>query len=324
MGLSFAVLVSILLAIIGTLVQVAKVRGRKNAIVPVSVNFHFTRKCNFQCGFCFHTDKSSHVESLDNIKRGLQILRKAGMKKINFAGGEPLLYPRLLSQMIEFCKEELRLESVSIVTNGSCLTEKFMARTAKYIDIIAVSCDSFDEQINIKIGRGTGGHLQDVQEVARLCRKYNVKFKVNTVVNRYNFREDMNAPIQALQPFRWKVFQVLIIEDENDSNVTIRDARRFCITDEEWQQFCDRHKHNIFFVPESNKVMKSSYLLLDEYMRFLNKGVGAPTKSVLEVGVDALKDVYWDQESFHQRGGIYDWTKDAGACSSENNRALEF
>ena len=52
--------------------------------------------------------------------------------------------------------------------------------------------------------------------------------------------------------------------------------------------------------------MASSYLLLDEYLRFLNKGVGKPTKSILEIGVAAaLKDVYWDEDRFEMRGGIY-------------------
>ncbi|KAL2215728.1 hypothetical protein M432DRAFT_552710, partial [Thermoascus aurantiacus ATCC 26904] len=299
--------------------------SKPSKIVPVSVNFHFTRKCNYECGFCFHTEKTSHVEPFENMQRGLRMLKKAGMKKINFAGGERLLYPQLLAKLVAFCKEDLRLESVSIVTNGSKLTEKFMARAAKYIDIIAVSCDSFDEKVNIQIGRGRGAHLAQVQEVARLCRKYGVKFKINTVVNRYNVHEDMNEQIQDLQPFRWKCFQVLVIEGENDSNKTIRDARRFQISDEEFQQFCDRHKHNACFVPEPNNVMRSSYLILDEYMRFLNKGTGEPTESILDVGVPrALANVHWDQDSFKERGGIYDWTKNTagGGCTAETNRGL--
>ena len=28
-----------------------------------AINFHFTRKCNYACKFCFHTAKSSHVLS---------------------------------------------------------------------------------------------------------------------------------------------------------------------------------------------------------------------------------------------------------------------
>ena len=121
----------------------------------------------------------------------------------------------------------------------------------------------------------------------------------------------MNAQIQALAPFRWKCFQVLVIKDENDSSDTLRDARRFTISNEEFKEFCDRHRHNGCFVEEGNDVMRSSYLLLDEYMRFLNKDVKEPTKSILDVGVTAaLRDVYWDEKGFEQRGGVYDWSKD--------------
>lgn len=67
-------------------------------LVPISVNYHYTRECNKECGFCFHTAKTSHVASLDEAKRGLALLKKAGMKKLNFAGGEPFLHPKHLGQ----------------------------------------------------------------------------------------------------------------------------------------------------------------------------------------------------------------------------------
>lgn len=64
-------------------------------------------------------------------------------------------------------------------------------------------------------------------------------------------------------------------------------------------------------------------LLLDEYMRFLNKGIGAPTESILDVGVQrALEHLYWDQDSFYERGGIYDWSREADGCASKPE--LEF
>ena len=79
-------------------------------------------------------------------------------------------------------------------------------------------------------------------------------------------------------------------------------------------------------MPEGNGVMKSSYLLLDEYLCFLNKGVKGKTKSILEVGVEAaMKDVYWDDKGFQERGGEYDWTKpSAGGCGEGKNPELEF
>lgn len=276
-------------------------------------------------GFCFHTAKTSHIETLPNAKKGMALLKAAGMKKINFAGGEPFMNAEFLGQLVQYCKETLQLESVSVVTNGSKVTRRWLAKYGKYLDIMAVSCDSFDDETNIKIGRGTGNHLKTFMDLCEICKEHGVMLKVNTVVNRYNFQEDMNAAIERIQPFRWKVFQVLIVPEENGSEHTLRDARRFLITDEEWRLFCDKHQHQKCFVPEGNDVMASSYLLLDENLCFLNKGVAEPTRSILEVGVaEALKDVYWDEEGFHKRGGVYDWSKKDEAEQHSTSPELEW
>lgn len=53
-------------------------------VVPRSVNYHFTRKCNYACGFCFHTAKTSFMLDLEDAKRGLRMLKNAGnLSKIN-------------------------------------------------------------------------------------------------------------------------------------------------------------------------------------------------------------------------------------------------
>lgn len=97
--------------------------------VPISVNYHFSRKCNKECLFCFHTATTSHMESIVNAKRVLLLLKQAGMKKMNFAGGEPFLYAKFLGTMIDYCKDVLHLESVSIVTNGSLVKESFPSKS---------------------------------------------------------------------------------------------------------------------------------------------------------------------------------------------------
>lgn len=96
------------------------------------------------------------------------------------------------------------------------------------------------------------------------CREYGIKFKLNTVVCRYNFDEDMAERVAELDPFRWKCFQVLMVAGENDSEKTLRDVRRFEVSDDEFGIFCKRHEHLSCFVPESNKAMAESYLILDE------------------------------------------------------------
>lgn len=45
---------------------------------PSSVNYHFTRQCNYKCGFCFHTAKTSFVLPIEEAKRGLRLLKESG------------------------------------------------------------------------------------------------------------------------------------------------------------------------------------------------------------------------------------------------------
>ncbi|XP_037041169.1 radical S-adenosyl methionine domain-containing protein 2-like [Bradysia coprophila] len=294
------------------------VKNKTLNIVPVSVNYHFTRKCNYSCGFCFHTAKTSYVAPLGDIKVALRKLMLKGMKKLNLSGGEPFLYPELVGEICKFCKVDLNLESVSIVTNGSKVKESFFKKYGVYVDYIAVSVDSFDEETNINIGRGKGKHLIQLDYVSQWCQQYNIRFKLNTVVNRFNHLEDLSQNIALLNPFRWKCFQVLPVDTENVGQIAKRDCSEFLITDDEFGEFCRRHQHLPCFVPVSNVVMKNSYIILDEYLRFLNKGdFYKESESILNVDdIDPLlQSTDYKHNMFIERGG-YDWWTKRSACDS--------
>ena len=64
--------------------KIDETTGAKGKIIPESVNYHFTRTCNYSCGFCFHTAKTSFNLPLEEAKRGLEMLVKEGMKKVCF------------------------------------------------------------------------------------------------------------------------------------------------------------------------------------------------------------------------------------------------
>lgn len=163
--------------------------------VPISVNWHFTRQCNYHCEFCFHTAKTSFClpstkDGLEESKRCLARLRDAGMQKINFSGGEPFLHAKALGTLVRFCKEELRLESVSIVSNGSHITAKWMEEFGYFLDILAISCDSFHEATNVLIGRGRGEHVKQLESIRQWCDDFEVLFKINSVITKHNVNED--------------------------------------------------------------------------------------------------------------------------------------
>jgi len=260
------------------------------------------------------------------------------MEKVNFAGGEPFLYSKHLGKLCQSCKTILKLESVSIVTNGTVVNETWFQTYGKYVDIMAVSCDSFDEETNKRIGRGDGYNVARLKQIALWCKQYNVLFKMNTVVCRYNFDEDMIAAISEIAPFRWKCFQVLVQPGENSGTVgkngkmSKRDAEPFKISDEEFEVFCEKHKGVAGFVAEPNRLMAASYLILHEYMCFLDKEKDFQSESILKVGVqEALAGVKWDEDAFFERGGEYNWTnantiieKTGGCGGGGDNSALSW
>lgn len=95
-----------------------------------SVNFHFTQRCNFKCRFCFLNRptvtggaSSTFVQKRDTYFRGLRMLREHGVEKINFAGGEPFMYPKLLGEMVTHCKRDLDFPVVHITTNARLVRE---------------------------------------------------------------------------------------------------------------------------------------------------------------------------------------------------------
>ena len=288
---------------------------------PESVNFHYTRLCNFSCGFCFHTKKSSDKLPIEDAIRGCDMLKKAGTRKLNIAGGEPFIYPHYLGELIKQCKENIKIEKISVITNGSLVKKDFFEKFGKYIDVFGVSCDSFNKETNIKIGRGKKGeNVQKLFEIRELCKQYGIKFKLNTVVCNYNKDENMVKNIKKLNPDRWKVFQVLMVKGENEDKVT-----KFQITNEEFKQFVERHKEIKCMVAESNDNMKSSYLILDEKMRFLDKGDGDEicSQSILEVGVEkALESIVYDEKEFKKRKGDYLFNdNDCTKCELNENLA---
>ena len=293
-------------------------------VIPRSVNYFISRVCNYSCKFCFHTAKNDRILPLARAQEGLCLLKEAGCEKMNFAGGEPFMQPKFLG---ELCRTSAEMGmAVSIISNGSLVSPRWMDEYARYVDILGVSVDSFVPTTNAAIGRGGDAHNRHAQRMMRvrdMCSRHDVLFKLNTVVNRLNFEEDMNDQIAALDPYRWKAFQVLLLEGENTGGKSLRDARALVISRSEFDAFCARHAERPQLIPEPNDVMQNSYLLLDEALSFLNCAGGGktPSRSILDVGVDAaLTEAGFDEGKFEERGGVFEWRRpraQAGAAELE-------
>ena len=229
---------------------------RKNLVI----NYHFHRRCNYSCKFCFHTSKNGNLASLPDAKQAMKLLKDQGMIRVNFSGGEPFLQPTWLGEMCRFCHEDLGI-AVSLVSNGSKIQENWMKEFGRYVDVLAISCDSFNPQTLRTIGRfetKNGYILEHLHQLREWCDEYKIVFKINSVICSANKNETMVKEITKLKPQRWKVFQCLLIDGENAGPDALRDARTQVISKEDFDSFVERHKEVDALVPEDNDTMRNS------------------------------------------------------------------
>lgn len=271
-------------------------------MVLESINFHFWPSCNFKCKYCFarfenHNPNLTFNQCLEIINE----ISNTQIKKINFAGGEPTLSPYLGDLLVHSKKLGL---VTSIISNGTGINNIFLEKFRKSIDWIGLSIDSGVELINYKLGRGNGNIIEQIIKKSKLIQDSGIKLKINTVVNKQNYREDMSRLIESIKPERWKVFQIL--EIKNQKNPKINDL---LISEPEFESFVERH-HFLNPIAETNPLMLESYLMIDPYGRFYQNTENSYifSRSILEVGLkNALTDISYDTIKFVQRGGIYAW-----------------
>ena len=109
----------------------------------ITINWHIIQKCNYTCTYCFAKYEKYETKEIHQSKEKIEILlnniysyfnkKYDGYTiRLNLAGGEPSL-----SRNFDFIiKKAYKIGfKVSIITNSSKLTTKFIESNAKYIFI---------------------------------------------------------------------------------------------------------------------------------------------------------------------------------------------
>lgn len=283
-----------------------------------SVNYHLWQPCNMRCGFCFAAfmDVKEAILPKGHLPKdqSLEVVRElaeAGFHKITFAGGEPTLCS-WLSDLIALAKSFGM--TTMIVTNGTGLSEEFLKLNRKNLDWIAISIDSLSEETNKQSGRAILGKKPltetKYRELVTSVKDLGYGLKINTVVHRFNWKEDFSDFIQWAGPERWKVLQVLPMEGQNDKAIG-----NFEITDEEFNTFKNQHEnlHSVADVVfEDVDSIRGSYVMVDPAGRFFDNTEGRHFYSspILEVGcASAYNEMRYDGAKFIERGGVYEWER---------------
>jgi len=291
------------------------------------------------------------------------MLRENGAEKVNFAGGEPFLYEGLLGRLVRHAKRAAGYPSVSIISNGFLPETKLRAwfdKHGEHLDMLGISCDSAEAKTNLAHGRGPAGSSREkdrtgnVRVAAALVREFKCRFKINTVVTDLNKDESSLATlINEVTPDRWKIFQVLDIKGENSrppqgalaatvaslpagggrSTGRTVNAHDLRVSNATFHAYVERNRAALLpalqakdlIKAEDNATMRSSYIIVDEFGRFLDNSRGdkTPTRPILD-GIDAAAEELlghdgtgFDRESFYARDGFYPatWAKHGSASA---------
>lgn len=269
-----------------------------------SANWHMTSYCNYRCTFCCMQKLTGDLTSIDEAKNVLNHLKRLGIEKINFVGGEPMCNA-LIFDLTRLAKSMGFI--VGITSNGSMMNDEVLIKFSGAVDWIGLSIDSASDEIEKKLGRGNGSHVTHCQEISETIHNLGIKLKINTTVTRDTFQEDMRDLIRQLDPSRWKIFQFLHVKGQNDAAVG-----SLTISDEEFSQFRIINE-NIRLSRGASPVFETAACMIDSYlmitprgMIFLNVEFPFREYPIESIQPGMLADII-NIEKYLNRGAVYDW-----------------
>jgi len=150
---------------------------------PYHVQWMLTRKCNYRCKGCnVWREQDARELSAEEIKKGLEILRKLGVVEVVLSGGNPLLRDDI-DEIIEYAS---RLFVTTVYDNGSMAAEKI--DTLRKADLVAISIDSLDPEKNDYI-RGVKGSLKKAMETVETLHEEGISVAVTPTISQLNLYE---------------------------------------------------------------------------------------------------------------------------------------
>ncbi len=110
--------------------------------IPLNVTLELTLRCNIRCTHCYNFDRDlprpapDPELTMDEIRALFGELRRAGTLFLTLTGGEAMMHPRFWEIADLAASQGFAL---SVLSNGTLLTERACARLAAYPNLWAVS-----------------------------------------------------------------------------------------------------------------------------------------------------------------------------------------
>ncbi|MGB9740373.1 MAG: radical SAM/SPASM domain-containing protein [Candidatus Bathyarchaeia archaeon] len=234
---------------------------------PYHVQWMVTRKCNYRCAGCnVWREQDANELSAEEIKRGLDILRKLGVLEIVISGGNPLLRSDI-DEIIEYAS---RFFITTVYDNGSMAAEKIDA--LRNADFVAISIDSLNPEKNDSI-KGVKGAWKTAINAVEKLHSEGINVSVSPTISQANLYEitDFTNYFASKGIPIWYCLYSYDLPEQPDSLFKIGKA------------------NDVFLIDDKEAVVKLCHYLLD--MKRKSSNILMTTK-VLE----AVKALYADNK----------------------------
>lgn len=151
---------------------------------PYHAQWLLTRRCNYRCRGCnvWTEPRQTEEVSTEEVKKGLDVLRKLGVIEIVLSGGNPLLRSDI-KEIIDYAS---RFFVITIYDNGSMATEKIDA--LRNADFVAISLDTLDEE-KFDYIRGVRGAWKTAMQAIETLHEEGISVGVSPTISQLNLYE---------------------------------------------------------------------------------------------------------------------------------------
>ena len=231
---------------------------------PHHAQWMITRKCNYRCVGCNVWREQDRRElSTDEVKKGLDILRKLGIIEVVLSGGNPLLREDA-EEIVDYASRHF---VTTVYDNGSMATRKIEA--LRNVDFVAISIDSLDEAKNDHI-KGVKGAWRKAMEAVETLYNEGINVSVTPTISQLNLNEIVDITNHFSQkgiPLWYCLYSHDLSTDANQLFRIGKMNNEFVIQDKQGMvELCDsliemkKNNRKILMTTELLKALRSLYL----------------------------------------------------------------
>ena len=150
---------------------------------------HVTQRCNLNCVGCYSLDATRNKiadASTEQMLHAISELGDIGCETLIVSGGEPFLRQDL-PELTKHAKDK-GIRTITVITNGTCVTSVILSQLVPFVDTIAVSIDGYSPEAPAHI-RGSQ-RFNVITSAIKLIQAAGIHAHLTPTLHRKNY-EDM-------------------------------------------------------------------------------------------------------------------------------------